>query len=555
MKKKNLLYFIFLLLVPAVHAATDVLSSILEPLGGANFAGIYDSYWQIIDFIIYLVIFLAVARFTFRKWYEKEERSAKAISAGIGIVLALSLVIWGSNNNFRISNLGPFSAVLLLAIIVLAIFITLKDMFGLNGRYAFAWAFLFSYYLLQAIFKPLWLWLETNAPLVIGLLGIVLLICIVLVILSIITFFGKKGEQTTTTPPTPDEDHEKDEVKNIEREIGKEQNVTTEVNNGNNININQNQNVEQILNQMVNILNRMHQNTRIGDHINGDKIIEAIERLIDKAIERIEGKLKALNEKMITGLGQVQIIIENHLKELLINMGKSEAEMKRSVKNLYEKITKQEQILIRNIKKIYKEIHENQKRIEEVDRKISELLKKSKTASKTSTSNEILIIIAEIKRLLGESNQRHENHQTLIKNYYIEIGKLKIVLRGIVREVQDIKNEKIDEVTLSGSIHNACLELNHCLGRLHKGTGGAVKKGLTIPIKVYNRLTEILKKNQIREHKEEAIILIKQIKTWLIKVIIPNAQELQRAYSKADVPADIKTLKDNIRILLEILRS
>ncbi|MFH1641671.1 MAG: hypothetical protein ABIC04_02115 [Nanoarchaeota archaeon] len=191
MKKKNLFYLFFLLLIPAVSAG-DLLTTIFEPIGKIDFARVYSDYWVIIDLTIYLIMFLAVARLTFAKWYSTAKPAGKAMTAAVGSALAISLTYWSSTSGFRIGNLGPFAAIVFMLVFLVLIYEVLKAM-GMHLPYSAAWTFLLFYVVLRYIFNPLYLWITTSAPILSALIGVGFLISIIYVIISITHIFKREG--------------------------------------------------------------------------------------------------------------------------------------------------------------------------------------------------------------------------------------------------------------------------------------------------------------------------------------------------------------------------
>ena len=216
MKKKNLFYLIFLLLIPIVYAK-DIFSSILDPIGIVDFAGTYTKYWAVFDFTIYLILFLSVARYAFRKWYDQSKPAAKSLSAAVGIALAISLTIWSSKNGFRLADIGPFAAILLLIIIVMLIYQLLKS-FGMKLPYSAAWTFLLFYVILTAIFPKLYEWMVDSASILGGIVNLLFFISFIFVILSLIQMF--KRERTEDDLGGPERETERETERARERTIG-----------------------------------------------------------------------------------------------------------------------------------------------------------------------------------------------------------------------------------------------------------------------------------------------------------------------------------------------
>ncbi|MBK8947233.1 MAG: hypothetical protein IPM32_18485 [Ignavibacteriae bacterium] len=84
-------FIIFSILINSSFASGNLLTEILSPFETTNFSEIYDSYSSIIDFIIYVILFVGLSQVTIGKIFDP--RGGKAMVVAIGLVLAIGLVI------------------------------------------------------------------------------------------------------------------------------------------------------------------------------------------------------------------------------------------------------------------------------------------------------------------------------------------------------------------------------------------------------------------------------------------------------------------------------
>ena len=116
-----LLPALLFLLLAASEASAELMSAqqMFAPLEYINLANAYDHYSAVIDLFIYGLIFIGVAQVTLGPRFAG--RGGKAICAGVGISLAVSLAIAERQFGFSLKSFGPIAAgiiILLLGIMV-----------------------------------------------------------------------------------------------------------------------------------------------------------------------------------------------------------------------------------------------------------------------------------------------------------------------------------------------------------------------------------------------------------------------------------------------------
>lgn len=96
---------------------------------GSGFEGvlnIYDQYPEWIDFIIFLTIFLGLGKGVFSE--HLEGKGATAVYTGLGIFLAIALLVWERNAGITLVELfGPFAFLFLLLIFNFYIYKWVRD--------------------------------------------------------------------------------------------------------------------------------------------------------------------------------------------------------------------------------------------------------------------------------------------------------------------------------------------------------------------------------------------------------------------------------------------
>ncbi len=116
---------------------------------GGSLSDWYYRYAQIFDFLIFLLIFLGVTQMVMGEQFKNLNKS---LVVGVGIFLALALVLWESRTNRNLFELfGPFSIVILVLFILLVIYKQIKGFGGAKWTTVSA-AYIIFYILFFVIF-------------------------------------------------------------------------------------------------------------------------------------------------------------------------------------------------------------------------------------------------------------------------------------------------------------------------------------------------------------------------------------------------------------------
>jgi len=142
-----------------VKSTTNPFETILQPFQDIDIASTYQQYSAFIDFIIYLTIFTALSRFVFTKKFPGRE--GRTISIGIAFTLSIAMTVFSYTTGFKLGNLAPLAAVMLLAIVAVGIFVFTRHLGG-NSANASIVAFIISYLLTRATFPEVYKWAEQN---------------------------------------------------------------------------------------------------------------------------------------------------------------------------------------------------------------------------------------------------------------------------------------------------------------------------------------------------------------------------------------------------------
>jgi len=163
------------LLLPAVSAT--LLDELFEPFRDFDVASFYDTYQGFVDFTIYLIIFVGVAQITLGKRFG-DSRGAKAIVVGIGLTLALSLLIMQETMDFSLVQFSPFAAGVFIILMATMIFRYMHSFAGVFS--SFSIAFIITYFSLKMVVPSFFWYIKEKSPFLNSMLALI----------AIVSFFG-----------------------------------------------------------------------------------------------------------------------------------------------------------------------------------------------------------------------------------------------------------------------------------------------------------------------------------------------------------------------------
>ncbi len=165
----------FFALANIAIAKENPLEQILEPVRGFNIEEAYAEHSHFIDFVIYVFIFITIAKLTIGKRFEG--RQGNILAGAVGVALAVSLALTEQKLGFSIRSFGPIAAII---ITTFAGYIFFKAIFHISGGKtgSGAIAFVAVYLLTKAVNPVLFNWLADNAPFIHFVLGIAVIISI-----------------------------------------------------------------------------------------------------------------------------------------------------------------------------------------------------------------------------------------------------------------------------------------------------------------------------------------------------------------------------------------
>ena len=156
-----------LLSSPVVYAAPLTLADLMRPLEYLDFSETYNHYSGVIDLFIYALLFIGVARVSLERRYPG--RPGTVLSVGVGLSLAVGMVIAEHQFGFSLRSFGSVAALVLLLVFGVFVFQFLHGS-GMSRLHALALAYSGIFLVLLAVAPEIITWLGETAPIFVLLL-------------------------------------------------------------------------------------------------------------------------------------------------------------------------------------------------------------------------------------------------------------------------------------------------------------------------------------------------------------------------------------------------
>jgi len=170
MKKRWMIYILFLLVILSNSSVLGQTDNVLEPIAKAldsfKIAQNYEKYPYAIDFIIALFIFIGVARTVLGK------RLGNPAATGIGLALSIALVSYEYKTGFSIGAFGAYAVFVIIFLFGFMLFKTITKAGAKTGT-SVAIAIPVVYFLLLGTAPEFFKWLAEKSPLLHALLLII----------------------------------------------------------------------------------------------------------------------------------------------------------------------------------------------------------------------------------------------------------------------------------------------------------------------------------------------------------------------------------------------
>ncbi len=207
MKKRRVLSIILwvtllgLVLVQSVSAA-GIFDSLDRILGGDSLGDIYENHGLWIDLIIYIFLFVYVARFALER--NQAGGNFRPLSTVMGIALAIGTMAFEWKSGFRLGDIGPFGLAVALLMFGWVIY-RLGNGMGIGGYQSASIAFIGIYGFLGSIGSTIFDEVNKRWPnnaavgFIESILNILLIAAIIGVVIALVRFIpGMFGQGTNT---------------------------------------------------------------------------------------------------------------------------------------------------------------------------------------------------------------------------------------------------------------------------------------------------------------------------------------------------------------------
>jgi hypothetical protein len=202
MKKyqSNLLIILGMLIfnISVAAAVTLNINSLFSPFQNLNIGAFYLMNSEFVDAVVYLVLFLSLAQLVFTKVYSDARREAKMISVAVALALTFAMTVLEMRTGFYLGQLYPVALLVFLLVLAMLLYNLLLGLFnGEDGKtVSAALTFLVLYGLLVVPFGALYKWIQTNAPLLSGVLSIASIIAFFYLLMKLFKILGLGGSKT-----------------------------------------------------------------------------------------------------------------------------------------------------------------------------------------------------------------------------------------------------------------------------------------------------------------------------------------------------------------------
>jgi len=128
-----------------------------------DLSGIYAQYSALIDLTLYFIIFLGLAKFVFEKRFPG--RGGKAITIGVGAVLAISLAVAEGRLGFNLQSFSPVAGLIVVLAVGFVLYALWRGM-GTPAWIAILISLIVIYFGVGSVTPGFLAWLDTHIPIV-----------------------------------------------------------------------------------------------------------------------------------------------------------------------------------------------------------------------------------------------------------------------------------------------------------------------------------------------------------------------------------------------------
>ncbi len=178
----SLVTLLGLVLVRSVSAA-GIFDSFNKILGGGSLSSIYENQGLWIDLVIYIFLFVYVARFAFER--NQAGGNFRPLSMIVGIALAVGAMVFEGRSGFRLGDIGPFALAVALLIFAVVVYRLIHGL-GVGGFQSAAFAYVAIYGFLATVASPLFEFMQNSNNEVMSFVGAILNLFLIFAIIGVV---------------------------------------------------------------------------------------------------------------------------------------------------------------------------------------------------------------------------------------------------------------------------------------------------------------------------------------------------------------------------------
>lgn len=134
---------------------------LFEVLRRVNIEQTYHDFSLLVDLALYLLLFIPLSLFSLGRHFRGRE--GRMISAAVGLILSLGLVLVERTLDFNIKSFGPLSALMLVGGVAVVVFVSLKRL-GVRALSAACGSIVLLYFSIQSVSPGFYGWLLERMP-------------------------------------------------------------------------------------------------------------------------------------------------------------------------------------------------------------------------------------------------------------------------------------------------------------------------------------------------------------------------------------------------------
>ena len=179
---------------------TTPLFDAFSPLRYLDLSSLYSQYASVVDFFLYLLIFVGLTQWVFESRFQG--RGGRAVTIGVGTALAAGLSLAESRFGFSLLSFGPIAGFIMILLVAMVVY-HLVHKTGLGALSSAVLALLVMYFGLGSLAPELLAWLGTTFPIIHLLAALAILFLVVKLVFRLAEGMHGIKIPSPLPPPSP----------------------------------------------------------------------------------------------------------------------------------------------------------------------------------------------------------------------------------------------------------------------------------------------------------------------------------------------------------------